>query len=193
MGTLPQHSEYPVVNISHESAVAFCAWLTEVYRTFPNRKYKNATFKLPTEQEWEAAARGGHKQTVYPWGGPYLCNTRGCYLCNFNPQEMRFLKRAPDGEEYYDYPAGDITISRGLDGREMLGLATDYNPNDYGLYQCAGNAAEMIDEPGVSKGGSWTSTAYYIQISSRDEYSKPNPSLGFRVFMEVDAQAEASR
>lgn len=193
-GLLPQFDNYPVVNIGYESAVAFCDWLTETYASFEDREFDHAAFKLPSKTEWETAARGGMQGPVaYPWGGPYICNARGCFLCNFNPQELRFLKTDADGKNYYDYPNGDISISRGLDGRTWLGTATDYSPNDYGLYNCAGNAAEMVAEKGVSKGGSWTSTSYFVQISTDDSYTGPNASLGFRIFMtDVDTQS-ASR
>lgn len=194
LGELPQHAEYPVVNISHASAQAFCAWLTKTYHSLEDRAYPDAVFRLPSAQEWEQAARGGmHEFAPYPWGGPYVQNVRGCYLCNFNPQELRFAKRDAEGNTYYDYPNGDITISAGLDGREMLGKSFDYAPNDYGLYQCAGNAAEMVETPGVSKGGSWTSTAFHLQITSEDSYTGPRPDLGFRVFMETGSQTEARR
>jgi sulfatase modifying factor 1 len=42
-------------------------------------------FRLPIEYEWEYAARGGRIASPYPWGGPYMRNTKGCLLANFKP------------------------------------------------------------------------------------------------------------
>jgi sulfatase modifying factor 1 len=46
-------------------------------------------FRLPTEHEWEYAARGGKKLAPYPWGGPYVRNSKGCILANFKPGQRK--------------------------------------------------------------------------------------------------------
>lgn len=76
----PAYADYPLVNVSHEGALAYCEWLTTVYNNRPNRKYKKVKFRLPTEAEWIEAARGGKQIAPFPWGGYYTRNGKGCLL-----------------------------------------------------------------------------------------------------------------
>ena len=80
--------------------------------------------KLPTEAQWEYAARGGKSQSPYPWGGPYLRNRKGCLLANFKP-----------GRGNYPEDGGFYTVR-----------ADAYWPNDFGLYNMAGNVAEWTKD-----------------------------------------------
>ena len=50
----------------------------------------------------------------------------------------------------------------------------------------AGNVAEMLAEEGVSRGGSWLKSDFYMQIETADTYDGPQIDLGFRVFMKVE-------
>lgn len=177
--------EYPVVNISYEAAIAYCEWLTKKYMAWEDRPYKNVVFRLPSEEEWSYAARGGRIGGMYPWGGPYTRNSKAHYLANFTPLEDEYFDRNDSGDFFYRYPNGDYSVSRYADGVTFLGKASYYFPNDYGLYNMAGNAAEMISKKGMSKGGSWNSHQDRIIIDAFEMYTKPNPMLGFRVFMEV--------
>lgn len=128
----------------------------------------------------------------YPWGGPYIRNAKGCYLANFSPRSdvYRHSRIAQDEsgqqEYYYDYPNDDYSITRADDGEGFIApVKKKYWPNDYGLYQIAGNAAEMMAEKGVSAGGSWLDPAFYIQTGTRNSYQQPKVDLGFRVYMRV--------
>jgi formylglycine-generating enzyme required for sulfatase activity len=182
--------ERPVVNVTWEAAIKYCEWLTTKYNNIKGRdpdsnRGNKVIFRLPTGEEWETAARSGINGNMYPWGGPYCRNSRGIYLANFSPQEEQYLAKNDSNIYYYNYPNNDPTISRGIDGAIIPAGVRSYLPNDYGLYNCAGNVAEMVSEKGISRGGSWTSPEYKIQNSSKETYTHEAPNLGFRVFMEV--------
>ena len=192
-------SEFPVVNISYDAAKAYCKWLTENYHSQEKRKYRKVIFRLPSTDEWHLAARGGLRNSSYPWGGPYLRNSKGAFLANFFP--------IPESSFYEDQKTKkrmvlpfDTSAARLEDGLLFTGPINTYFPNGHGLFNCSGNAAEMIDIPGRSFGGSWNSHADKLLVynsvlmdgdsqnvlrSTYEEYTGPSPTLGFRVFMEV--------
>ena len=165
------YGDYPVVGISWEQAKAFCQWRTLYKNSSQKSKGKEFvnSFRLPSEAEWEYAARGGLDGATFPWGGPYAKNDRGCFMANFKPLRGNY---AADQALY--------TVE-----------ADAYEPNDYNLYNMAGNVAEWTmssyhsssyefsstinpnvnDESynrKVVRGGSWKDVAYYLQVSSRD-------------------------
>ena len=183
----PAYADYPVVGISWKQAKAFANWRTK-YRNDYLRGEKNKTtvgqFRLPTEGEWEYAARGGKQSAIYPWGGPYLVDNRGDFLANFKP------KRG-------DYSADNIVYTAEVDS---------YEPNDFGLYNMSGNVAEWTSSPyynesyefnttfnpdvympgnerKVVRGGSWKDIAYFLKVGSRDyEYADSAKSyIGLRL------------
>jgi formylglycine-generating enzyme required for sulfatase activity len=195
-GWHPYYNEFPVVNISYKQATHYCSWLTNKYNALPKRKFSKVKFRLPTEEEWiYAASKGGNN--MYPWGGPYTRNSKGAFLANYFPLEEQYAFYAnrkvirSEGVAThkntigYKYPNNDSTISRNADGVEFIAKKNAYFPNEKGLYNCSGNVAEMTSKEGVSKGGGWNSHEYFIQLSSHETYSIPQPFLGFRVFMEV--------
>lgn len=79
----PGFAQYPVVGVTWEQAQAFCNWRTQLYNT--THKVGGQDYRLPTEAEWEYAARGGKQLGLYPWGGNYLRDNNGCFLANFKP------------------------------------------------------------------------------------------------------------
>lgn len=162
----------PVQNISHEAAQRYCAWITQVYNTSTEKKkFKKVLFRLPSESEWETAAEGGRKGDQFPWGSQFFRNSKGCYLGNY--QSVERCKDCPSQD-------GD-----NIDGGIFSVLANSYFPNDIGLYCVSGNVAEMIQEYGICKGGSWQDPPQMAYINLQKTYTQPSPSLGFRVFMEV--------
>jgi len=177
---------YPVVNITHRDAAAFCAWMTETYNQMPKRKYSKVVFRLPTADEWELAARGGQKNAPYPWGGPYLRNSQGCFLANYCPYEEQFMTSSnPTGETEFVYQEKDSLYGADADGGYFTTSVDSYVPNNLGFYNMSGNAAEMLSDGTTTKGGSWISTSYYIQIESNEEYTGAQPFTGFRYVMEI--------
>ena len=181
----PAYQDYPVVGVSWDQAVAFCVWRTSYKNSYQKASNKPLVnyFRLPTEAEWEYAARGGIPSGIYPWGSPYLLNDRGCFLANFKPLR------------------GDYSSDQAMYTVE----AKSYLANDYNLYNMAGNVAEWTGssyDPGayeyvsslnpnlslsnekrkVVRGGSWKDVAYFLRVSSRDyEYKDTARSyIGFR-------------
>jgi gliding motility-associated lipoprotein GldK len=193
----PAFGNYPVVGISWKQATAFCEWRTQYLNGFLESKKRmtESDFRLPTEAQWEYAARGGRSQSPYPWGGPYLRNRKGCLLANFKP-----------GRGNYPEDGGFYTVR-----------ADAYWPNDFGLYNMSGNVAEWTsslfyegsynfqhdmnpevrwnakesDPPRmkrkVLRGGSWKDVGYYLQTSARTyEYQDTSKSyIGFRCIIDL--------
>ena len=178
------YGDYPVVNISFQAAQAYCVWLSNTYNALENRAFKKVRIRLPTQKEWEWLAKGGNSNFYYPWGGPYCRNSRGCYLANFCPLQEQYLYKV--GHEYfYNYPNNDKSSSRDADGAIIPVHIKSYFPNLIGLYNCSGNAAEMVAEYGISKGGSWNSNNLDIAIKSHETYTEANANTGFRIWMDV--------
>jgi formylglycine-generating enzyme len=179
------YSDYPVVGVTWKQAQAFCHWRTKLKND--DQRVSGAQtvnpFRLPTEAEWEYAARGGIKGGTYPWGGPYLIDDNGRFMANFKPQR------------------GDYSLDTALYTVE----AKSYAANDYNLYNMAGNVSEWTAssfDPGsyeyvstlnpfvgdknnpkkVIRGGSWKDVKYFLQVNTRDfEYHDIARSyIGFR-------------
>lgn len=173
----PAYIYYPIVGVPYAGAKEFCNWLTEKYNANPKRKWKKVIFRLPTEAEFIKAARGGLSEQIYPWGGPFLRNSDGCPLCNYQIIDESAIDYS-DGElKYHCDPHGYMA--------NYTAPALSYWPNDFGIYNISGNAAEMLQEEHVAMGGSWKSTGYNVRVTSKMHYEKPDAAVGFRVYMEI--------
>ncbi|MBO6217107.1 MAG: SUMF1/EgtB/PvdO family nonheme iron enzyme [Prevotella sp.] len=184
------YNDYPVVGVTWEQANAFCAWRTDylLRGLGPEARYVQR-YRLPTEAEWEYAARG-RKQSEFPWENEDVKNGNGCFYANFKPDRGNYTK----------------------DGNLITSKVAIYSPNTNGLYDMAGNVAEwtstIYTEAGVSamndlnpqldykaakedpyrlkkksvRGGSWKDPESYIRSAWRTwEYqNQPRSYIGFR-------------
>jgi formylglycine-generating enzyme required for sulfatase activity len=154
----------PVVGVTWQDARDFCQWLT---------RKTGVGYRLPTEAEWEAAARGGLVGEAYPWGRE-LPDAGGRYRANYYPNDFAD------------------------DGFNLTAPVGSFPANGYGLFDMAGNVSEWCaDEKAplgggtpfaapayrVRKGGSWRSRARDLRCAAR-KFSPPDTAdgfIGFRV------------
>lgn len=201
----PSFDNYPVVGVNWKQATAFCEWRTHYLNAYldSKKRVQESDFRLPTEAQWEYAARGGRSQSMFPWGNYYLRNKKGCLMANFKP-----------GRGNYPEDGGFYTVR-----------ADAYWPNDFGLYCMAGNVAEWTssiyyegrnnfqhdlnpdvrwnakdDDPPLMKrkiirGGSWKDVGYYLQTgTSTYEYQDSTKSyIGFRSVIDLPAAPSKGR
>ena len=109
-------AKFPVVNVTRNGAEAFCRWIS---------KKTGQNYRLPTEAEWEKAARGGLTKKVYPWGNEPP-DDHGIYRANYGP----------------GYGHGEWK----KDGHEYAAPVGSYPPNGYDLYDMAGNVWEWVSD-----------------------------------------------
>ena len=198
---MPCYKDYPVVGVTWEQAVAYCDWLTKETRR-QNPTVAISPFRLPTEAEWEYAARGGRRMANYPWGNE--ARPAANYpMANFKP-----------ARGVYNQDEGTTTTKVGM-----------YPYNDFGLYDMAGNVAEWTSstyDPTINaknhdmnpenvylaresdpkelkrktvKGGSWKDISYYLQCGTRTyEYQGECRSyIGFRTVRSCSGVAPKSK
>ena len=127
-------------------------------------------FRLPTEKEWIIAAQAGDTSAIYPWIGKELRNKKGEFFCNF-AKEIK-----------------DTAVENKLsnDSVDIIAPVSSYWANKFGLYNMGGNVAEMINEKGIAKGGSWRKKSEYLKIDTKYKYDgSAQTFIGFRYFVEI--------
>lgn len=192
------YKDYPVVGVTWDQARAFCNYKTKLKSDYneslKRKKQKPMAFRLPTEAEWEYAARGGMENATYPWGGPYLQDDRGCYLANFKPKRGNYIEDEKKGTYTYTAPV------------------KKFPKNGYGLYDMAGNVSEWTESPYNNstyqfsstlnphlsnqayrevkksvRGGSWKDVGYLLMTGYRDWERKDSARsyIGFRTVQDI--------
>lgn len=190
-GYLMDNPKFPVIRVSYDDAMAFCRWLS-------GRTGKKVT--LPTERQWEWAARAGTATPFY-WGD---LNTDFSKFANLADKQITKLavkgvnpQPIANPDKYWDFELKDARFD---DGVLHLAEVGHYLPNGFGLYDMIGNVAQWTNSdypqrPGrkVVRGGSWSDRPKDATASTRWGY--PNwmrPfNAGFRVILESDAPTSA--
>lgn len=171
------YNYYPVVNISREGAELYCIWLTQelVKHVGDVKQNEYNDIRIPLKVEWVKAASVEGNQLPYPWKGENIKNSTGAILANC----------------VIGYSNDSLKIDTNSPDYNIMAPVKSYWPNEYGIYNLAGNVAEMVYEdinnkgPGTA-GGSWKTYYEGVKILAPDAFkgvSSPIPTIGFRVVM----------
>jgi formylglycine-generating enzyme required for sulfatase activity len=159
---LPLQEKWPVVNVSPRDAEAFAAWRS-------NRD--GVTYRLPTEEEWEYAARSGGLYKLFPWGDRW--------------EDQHAVVKEADAKPVGSFPEG--ANRWGI--VDLIGNVWEWTSSKASLYpgNNAGQIPNATKDWVVARGGSYSSDPNNREIpisaAYRDWY-KPNlkhPSFGFRL------------
>ena len=175
----------PVIEVSWNDAVAYCNWLSEkekLPKAYDSNGYlidkdrmlttditKALGYRLPTEAEWEYAARGGDKSKGYKYSGSDNVDNVAWYKDNSGNKTHKVGKKAPNELGLYD----------------MSGNVYEWCSDWYGEYYSYAktNPYNSLSSNRVYRGGSWVTNAPGTRVADRDNDSPTVKSynLGFRI------------
>lgn len=166
----PGQSGHPVVLVSYEDATSFCQWLSDAIER---------RVRLPTEAEWEKAARGGVEGVKYPWGLD-IDGSRAAYLTDPESKRQRGTRStgtfAPNAYGLYD-----------MSGNVWEWVTDWYSDEYYGMGEPRDPRGPSAGSLRIVRGGAWVNNdvsmlrcAYRHKVPP-DTYSY---SLGFRIVCE---------
>jgi formylglycine-generating enzyme required for sulfatase activity len=171
----PAYKEFPVIGISYEQAVLYCKWRTErvkeLFKTKALTDKKNVyptnfEYRLPTKEEWEAAAKIGYSE-----------KTKKLLETKHKGQLLANLRRNLEDNV--------VVAGKPTQNLDITAQVKSYWPNAAGCYNLIGNVAEMTNQKGIAKGGSWINNPNEITVEKEIPYTKPTAWLGFRCVAEL--------
>ena len=201
----PSYNDYPVVGVTWKQAIAFCHWRTNSSNFYLGKGGKrdekiDGIYRLPTEAEWEYAARGNSKtNAMYPWGSPYTRTKEGRLLANFKPGRGDYFGSDSKNDNIYTTKVQSFP-ENGYKIYDMAGNVAEWTSSVYyeGGYNFMGDFSPDLqynakEEDPISmkrkvvRGGSWKDIAYNIQVSTRNyEYQDTAKSyIGFRCVLSM--------
>ena len=191
---------HPVIRVTWHDAVAFCEKLSEI---------EGRVYRLPTEAEWEYAARAGQYESEYVWGGERLPLVDG--VARENVKDDAFAAVPEYQGLLYQFGSPFLGYD---DGFEDLAPVGSFPPNGNGLHDMGGNVAEWCldvygyyyyrespsEDPSgpehgpdrTMKGGSWLAGEKYARVTGRfrDLPTFSAASIGFRCVLEIDESVD---
>jgi formylglycine-generating enzyme required for sulfatase activity len=157
---------HPVVNVSYQDAHEYCRWLSQM---------THYTYRLPTEYEWEKAARGPEPETRrYPWGDDWV---KG--WCNSAEEDRQDTTAVDHYGEHNASPYGIV---------DLVGNVWEWTDSLYRPYPGSTHYSSAYGTAYVVRGGSWRNGRQDVRASARGRYKLgiQRPYLGFRVVLEID-------
>lgn len=178
--TFALEENLPVVCISWHDAKAFAQWLNETENTY--------LYRLPTEAEWEFAARSGRRQYKYSWGNGIPVSRKGGNIAD-ETLKLKFTKMEI-WPGYYDNhvfgaPVGS-TVPNEFGLVDMTGNVWEWCEDWYGPYEKRSDVDPIGPPTGdtrVLRGGSWKESPRYVRCANRTQYPPDYKSAdtGFRL------------